>query len=450
MEISSLDGEGRLWPLSLLLSIFLSPSPGVYAAMLAVVVLIICSALVSGSEVAYFSLFGREVEELRIKNSKSSIKALNLLRKPRFLLASILIANNLINVAIVVISYFVFENTLDLTYAPWLEFLVNVVIVTFILLLFGEVMPKVYSTKNNLKVTLFMAYPLSAMNYLFYPLSYVLVKTSSFLENRLRRNGANNTVSVEEIEYAIDLTTDPHTTQQEVDILKGIVKFGNIMTKQIMCSRIDMIAVETQTNYAELLNIIHESGYSRIPVYKEDLDHVEGVLYVKDLLQHLDENDSFEWQSLLRPASFVPENKKIDDLLREMQENRVHLAMVVDEYGGTSGLITLEDILEEVIGEIKDEYDLLHEIEFQRIDDHNFIFEGKTALNDICKVIGVKEDVFDEVRGEADSLGGLILEIGGTMPSKGEERVYDNFVFTVMTIGENRIKKVKVTINDDE
>lgn len=441
------DGDYHSWLLWILLNNVSSPTTGVIIAFIAVILLICCSALISGSEVAFFSLTEKEFNKLRERADRASNTIFALISKPRYLLATILISNNLVNVAIVITSYFIFSSTIDFSGNKYLGFFIQVILVTFILVLFGEVLPKVYATRFNLRLASFMAIPLSILNTTFRPVSYFLVTSTKLIEKRIKKKG--NEFNPEELEQAIDLTTGTKTSPEEVNMLKGIVKFGNTTVKQIMRSRVDMVAVDKNMRYNELLDIIKQSGYSRIPVYEENLDNIIGVLYVKDLLEHLEENEQYHWQTLIRQPVFTPESKKIDDLLKEIQESRVHLIVAVDEYGGTSGIITLEDILEEIIGDIRDEYDMEDDVEFEKIDNNNYIFEGKTLLKDICKVMGLKDDVFDEARGEADSLAGLILELSGKFPNPNEELNYRDFTFKVVSIGKNRIQKVKITVNDD-
>lgn len=450
MEVSSPEGgEPPQQAFLLLFNLAISqPSTGVILACIIVLLLFIASALMSGSEVAFFSLSARDIDDIDQKQERTSERILNLLSKPRYLLATILIANNLVNVSIIVLSYFILTSLFDATLYGQLIAVLQVGVLTVLLVLFGEVIPKVYATKYGLRLAVIMSAPLLLLRSLFQPFSMVLVKSGSYLERRLKRN-SNSDFDPEELEMAIDLTSGQRTNDDEIKMLKGIVKFGNIQVKQIMRSRMDMIAVEVDTDFNELIAIIQDAEYSRIPIYKENLDHIEGILYVKDLLSYLDKDDQFKWQSLVRSANFVPATKKIDDLLKEMQEMRVHLVVAVDEYGGTAGLVTLEDILEEVIGEIKDEYDLLEEIHYEKLDSHNYIFEGRTLIQDMCKVLNIREDTFADARGDADSMAGLILEMAGQIPEEGTMLTYDRYKFTVVTVSTNRIEKIKITIHED-
>lgn len=414
---------------------------------LAIVLLLFLSALISGSEVAYFSLTANELKELKDDSTNAAQRALEMLLKPRYLLATILISNNLINVAIVVISYFIFNEFLIIENEV-LEILLNLVGLTFILVVYGEVTPKIYATKFNLRLAKFMAYPLLFLRTVFkYPIGFLLVRFSGLIEKRLNRN-SNSDIDKDELEKAIDLATGTKADAKEIGMLKGIVKFGNINVRQIMHARVDVFAIDKTTPYTELLTMVEQAGFSRIPVYEDTIDQIIGVLYVKDLLDHLDKGDDFKWQEeILRPPFFVPESKKIDDLLKEIQENGVHLAVVVDEYGGTEGIITLEDIMEEIIGEIKDEYDEEKEIDYKKIDNLNYEFEGKTLLNDIIKVLKLKDNEFDDVKGESESLAGLLLEIAGRIPKAGESIEHDYFKFTVLSVNNNRIERVKITLH---
>lgn len=446
-------------------------SPEILFGFVMILLLLISSALISGSEVAFFSLNHNDVERLRQDESTDSSLILQLVGKPKRLLATILIANNFINIAIVILSDFVLQAlfseavfdrwaaailalfvtpTLD-QIALWgrgISFTVTVVAVTFLLVLFGEVAPKVYARLNNLKLARIMSRPLAILSQLFRPLSNLLVNSSRLLEKRLSNASGNNNASRADIDEAIELTVNQgQINTREIDILKSIVKFGDVVVKQIMCSRVDVVCVDFRIDYPELLGVIRESGYSRIPVYENDFDHVTGILYVKDLLGHLNEPDDFEWQQLIRPdVYYVPETKKISDLLKEFQREHLHIAVVVDEYGGSSGIVTLEDIMEEIIGEIKDEFDDEAELIYRKIDDFNYLFEGKTLLNDLCRVIGIDTNTFDEAKGEADSLAGLLLEVQGQIPKVDTEVLQGQYRFKVVSVNKRRIEQVLVTL----
>ncbi len=411
--------------------------------------LLLASALVSGSEVAYFSLDNNDVEEVEKDADKTDKRITDLLNEKEYLLATILVTNNFINVAIIMLSAFVLGNLIPEGQIPdALKFLIEVVLVTFLLVLFGEVSPKVYASTNNIRVARLMARPLTFLRKLTFPISALLVNSTSLIERRIaKRYDSGKAVSMEDIDQAIELAvTDTQDAKQDIRLLKSIVKFGNVSVKQIMRSRVDVTAVEQEANFEELLELVRESGYSRIPVYDDNFDNVTGVLYAKDLLEYLDENSNFKWQKVIRSAFFVPETKKIDDLLQEFQERRIHIAIVVDEYGGTLGIVTLEDVLEEIIGEIKDEFDDQIELEYEKIDEFNYKFEGKTLLNDLCRVVGLDTATFDEVKGESDSMAGLVLELAGRIPKVKEQLEYKNYLFTITEADKRRIIQVKMTI----
>ena len=410
----------------------------------AIIILLIGSAVISGSEAAFFSLTRSRLQELEDEyGSHVSQLVRNLLDKPAYLLSTILIVNNFINVGIVVVSWFILSSLMH-GQAEWLVFLVDVVGVTFFLVLFGEVIPKVYASENNKHLASAMACPLTIMRRLLKPLSTMLVQSTSFIERRLHRI-EKDSLSLEQYESAIDIAVDEHTSEQDVRILKGILKFGNIAVKQIMTSHVDMTVVDANMSFHQLLQVVRDSGYSRIPVYRDDKDNITGIFYGKDLLAYMDEPDTFNWHTKIREAYYVPESKMIDDLLEEFQEMRIHMAIVVDEYGGTSGLVTLEDIMEEIIGEIEDEFDE-QEIDHHRLDEHTFVFEGKVLLGDVCKVLHLRSDIFDPVRGDSDTLAGLMLELAGDIPEAQQELGYDRFQFTILGVARNRVEKVKVSI----
>jgi putative hemolysin len=438
-------------------------------------VLLFLSGLVSGSEVAFFSLTANDYGELENIDTASSRVLLHLRNTPRMLLATILIANNLINIAIVLLSDFIirraFPNEVFTSWAgnireaiPLLEFisedgmaksisfLITVLAATFLLVLFGEVAPKVYARYNRLKLALLMARPLKFLLWCFRPLAFLLVRGAGVVERRLENHSQDGvTASQEEIDEAIELTVSSEDFgeegPQDVGILKRIVQFSNVTVRQIMRSRGDVIAVDQKIGYPELLAIIRESSYSRIPVFEEDFDQVKGLLYVKDLLGHRHEPPDFKWQKLVRTeVLYVPGNKKINDLLRDFQQEKMHMAIVVDEYGGTEGIVTLEDILEEVIGDIQDEFDEGDEIIYQRIDNLNYIFDGKTLLGDVCRVLDLPTNTFDDVKGEAESLAGLLLEMLGQFPQPEEEMECGEYRFKVMAMTNRRVEEILVTL----
>ncbi|HNP93996.1 MAG TPA: gliding motility-associated protein GldE [Cyclobacteriaceae bacterium] len=443
METSSLDEP----PSSTLLADLLSGTPDYFliASFIAIALLLLSSALISASEVAFFSLSADDLDRCRESEDKKDKNIVELLRNPQLLLATILIMNNFVNVAIVTLSTFMMWE-LASSRNPT-EIIVGLVTfsVTFAITFFGEIIPKVYATQRNLFYSRLMGGVWHVLEKVCSPVSWMLLKMGNVVEKRFKKKGYSTTV--EELNQALDLTTEnDETTAEEKDILKGIVNFGTLTVKQIMKSRMDISAVDFDISFNQLMEQVNSSGFSRVPVYKESLDKIEGVLYIKDLLPFLDEDENFKWQKLIRPGFFVPETKKLDSLLKDFQNKRVHMAVVVDEYGGTSGLITLEDLIEEIIGDINDEFDE-ENVAFVKIDDNTFVFEGKTSLHDFCKAIDVDSSTFDAVKGESESLGGLILELNSAMPKVADQIVHDRFVFTVVSVDKKRIKRVRVLIN---
>lgn len=409
--------------------------------------LLVSSALVSGSEVAFFSLSPSDKEDLLKGKSKTETRVVELLSEPKKLLANILIANNFINIAIVVISTYIVGNLFVFSAEEKLwEILITVVGVTFLILLVGEVIPKVYAANNSLFLAKFMSGPLLIIGRIVFPLSAILVKSTSFIDKRIKKKGTD--ISVNDLENALEITEIEDVTEDDKKILEGIVKFGNTDVKQIMKSRVDVVAFDRAEPFDSLINHILESGYSRIPIYEDSFDNVVGILYVKDLLPYLMEKD-FEWTSLLRDPLFVPEMKKIDDLLKQFQEQKVHMAIVVDEYGGTSGIVTLEDIIEEIIGDITDEFDD-DDITYTKIDDKNYVFEGKISLVDLYKVLDIEGSIFEENKGESDTLAGFLIELSGKILRKNEKINFDNYTFIVEAADKRRIKQIKVTIHDQQ
>lgn len=397
--------------------------------------LLLCSALASASEVAYFSLTPGEMDKLK---EKGNSKALHLLRKPDLLLSTILITNNFVNVGIVIISSYLVNTLFNFSSYPILGFVIQVILVTFIILLVGEIIPKLYANRTQVKMAVIMAGPLTFLTFLFRPLSVLLIKSTSIISKRIARKDG---LSIDQLSKALELTEDDEINEEK-DILEGIVRFSNINAIDIIQPRINLIALDIEDSFEYVKDIVIEHGYSRLPVYRENLDTIEGILYVKDLLAHLKEPLDFNWQSLIRPAYFVPETKKINDLLEEFQLKKVHMAIVVDEYGGTSGIVTMEDILEEIVGEINDEYDEKEET-FVRLKNNAYIFEACTLLNDFIKIVDADQDSFKDIEGEADTLAGLILEIKGELPRKSEVITYNEHKFTVLEVDNRRIKKIK-------
>lgn len=429
---------------SIFLSILQPFDFNILLGLLLMLVLLVFSALISGSEVALFSLSPQDRERLDEMSSKSSKQLLVLLESPKTLLATILIGNNLVNVAIIILSSIIMELTFNFEGRELMGFLIQVIAVTLILLIVGEIVPKVYATKNSLKLALIMSVPMAVMFRAFHPVSRILVKSTKLMDKRKDGDGSSQ-ITAQELSQVLELTTDSNTQEDERRILSGIVKFGSTEVRQVMTPRIDVISFPIELNFDELQQRITEHGFSRIPVYEESFDQVKGILYVKDLLKNLDQTTDFKWQELLRPATFVTENKKLDDLLREFQEDKNHLAVVVDEYGGSCGLITLEDIIEEIVGEINDEFDE-EELVYSKLDDHNFVFEGKTALMDVYRVIGVEGEELEAEKGESDSLAGLVLELAGRIPLKNEKIKFGNYQFTIEAADKRRVKRIKVTI----
>ncbi|NOT75361.1 MAG: gliding motility-associated protein GldE [Cyclobacteriaceae bacterium] len=417
-------------------------------SFIAIAVLLFMSAMISASEVAFFSLKADDLDRCRESNDSGYLNIVYLLKRPRLLLATILIMNNFVNVGVVTISTFLMwdmANTRNPT-----DTIVGVVtfVTTFAITFFGEIIPKVYATQRNLFIAHAMAGIWKVVEKICRPISYMLMGMSSLIERRIEKRGYSSTV--EELNRALDLTTgNEETSEDEKEILKGIVNFGTLAVKQVMRSRMEISAVEVELNFRELLDAVSKSGFSRIPVYKETIDHIQGILYTKDLLPYLVENETFQWQSLLRPGFFIPETKKLDSLLKDFQSKHVHMAIVADEYGGTSGLITLEDLIEEIIGEINDEFDEIS-IPYQKIDDRTFVFEGKISLHDLCKALELDPQYFDDVKGESESLGGLILELHSAMPNAGDKIGYDRFLFTIVSVDQKKIKRIRVTIIDGE
>ncbi len=385
---------------------------------------------------------------LKTKQQPGYKRIVKLMEDPKTLLASLLIANSFVNIAIIIISNFLIDAILSLNQFWWVEFLIKVLSVTFILVLFGEVMPKVMATQNNIRFANDAGVLVDAISYIFKGLSRRLVKSSDFIEKKMAKK-TNSAYSLEELDHAIDITTDNEASQKEKNILKGIVKFSNITVKQIMKARLDVNGIEYNATFNEVVKLVEELHYSRLPVYNEDLDTIEGMIHTKDLLPYIDNPDGFDWHTLMRPGYFVHEQKMIEDLLQEFQKKRIHFAIVVDEFGGTSGIVTLEDIMEEIIGDIKDEFDeedILH----NKLDDFNYVFEGKTMINDVCKAMELPMETFDEIKGESESLAGLVLELAGEIPLLNEVLSSGDFEFTVLEIEKNRLQKIKVTIKPQD
>ena len=421
---------------------FNTPDFKVVVGFIIIVILLIGSALMSASEVAFFSLKPEDIESFKSDKNKKAKAVLKLYNNPEKLLSTVLVANNTINIAIVLLAAFLSARMFDFSAEPVLGFIINVVVITFLLLFFGEVMPKVYASRNHITLAMFMAYPVILLEKVFQPVTSLLIFSSSFVKRRTGTRRSN--ISMNDLSDALELTSD--ASDEDEKILKGIVNFGNINVSGIMCPRIDVTAIDIKSGFDKIVPIIINSGFSRIPVYSGSFDTVKGILYAKDVLPYTNNPGGFKWQALLRPPYFVPETKKINDLLKEFQTRKIHMAIVIDEYGGTSGIVTLEDILEEIVGEITDESDD-NQLLFKKLDEKTYIFEAKILLNDFCKVLDIEDAIFDEVRGESETLAGLILELKGEIPQKDQVIKYGDFVFRIESADKRRIKEIRVEIN---
>jgi len=411
---------------------------------LILVILLLLSAIISGSEVAFFSLTPNDLSRLRKEKTRKALSLLSLTAMPDKLLSTILVANNLVNVGIIILSAFLSESLLGESMAPVARFIVEVVAITFIILLFGEIMPKVYATRNHFAVAYNMAVPLSILEKALRPGTAALMfMTKSVRKRSLSRK---KKISMNDLSDALDLTADK--LEEEKKILKGIVNFGNISVSAIMCPRVDVTALDITEGFSRVIPVITESGYSRIPVYSGSFDNVKGILYAKDVLPYAGSPDSFKWQSLIRPPYFVPETKKINELLKEFQVRKIHMAVVIDEYGGTSGIVTLEDILEEIVGEISDESDVDTPL-YRKVDENTYIFEGKILLNDFYKILSLDRDPFADVKGEAETLAGLVLELTGEIPKRNQTIEYGPYIFTIESSDKRRIKEIRVNLKSD-
>ena len=423
---------------------FLEPTTGAIVAVVLACILLVFSGYASGSEIAFFSLSPNDLNELDEEKNDSDRQIIALREDSERTLATILITNNLVNVTIIMLCNYFFDHIVDFGGAYWLQFVVITILLTFLLLLFGEIMPKVYAGQHALAFCRFSAGGILRLSGLFRPLSAILIRSGMLAEKVVQKE--NHVLSVDDLEQALELT-DENDLKEEKDMLEGIVRFGDETAKEVMTSRQDVVDLDFRSSFPDVLKCIVENNYSRIPVYQGSIDNIRGILYIKDLLPHLSKPASFRWQSLIRPPYFVPETKKIDDLLRDFQENKVHIAIVVDEFGGTSGIITLEDILEEIVGEINDEYDE-EEKNYTRVNANTYIFEGKTLLSDFYKIFDLDDETFEEVEGDADSLAGLLLEIKGDFPELNEKIDYQNFTFAVTELDGHRISKIKVVIHE--
>ena len=408
-----------------------------------IIILLFFAALISGAEVAFFSLSNQDLEKSAAKYPRKTRLISYLLERPKKLLATLLLANNVINITIVVLFITISTDFFLSISFPGVRLGIKVILITFIILFFGEVLPKIYASRNNIKFARITVYVIAFLEKILSPISLPMRFLTIYLQKKLGKEKTN--FSVDQLSQALELTSSEETSSEEQKILEGIVSFGNTETKQVMSPRIDIFALEYDESFAEILKKVVEKGYSRVPVYKDNIDHIEGVLFVKDLIPHIDKED-FEWTTLLHEPFFVPENKKLDNLLKDFQKMKRHLAVVVDEYGGTSGLVSLEDIIEEIVGDISDEFDD-EDINFSQIDEKNFLVEGKIYLKDFYRIIDVEEDLFEERKGEAETLAGLLLEILGNFPKKGQQINFAKCTFTVEVVDKKRIKQIKVTLN---
>ena len=424
----------------------LTPSVEAIIAGVLALLLLVVSGFASGSEIAIFSLSPNDVSELEEGKNDTDRKIIELREDSERTLATILITNNLVNVTIIMLCNYFFAHVIDFGRAYWLQFLCITILLTFLLLLFGEIMPKVYSAHKPVDFCRKVVGPIYFCRKIFYPFASILIHSGILAEKVVQKE--NHVLSVDDLEQALELT-DNDEIKEEKKILESIVRFGDETAKEVMTSRQDVTVLDMQSSFPDVLKCIVENNYSRIPVYQDSIDNVRGILYIKDLLPHLGKPSTFRWQSLIRPPYFVPETKKIDDLLREFQNNKVHIAIVVDEFGGTSGIVTLEDILEEIVGEINDEYDE-DEKTFVRLNKNTYIFEGKTLLSDFYKTLNIDDEEFEDIVGDADTLAGLLLEIKGEFPKINEKIVHDNYTFQVLEMDERRIMKVKVVLSSTD
>ncbi len=421
--------------------LFRGITPSLLVPMVILIVLLLTSALFSSAEVAIFSLKISDLDDLKLQDKQLSAKLYNIYEEKKKTLATILIGNNLVNVSIVILSSYLSDQLFDFRDNQNIKLLFELTVITSIILFFGEIIPKVLATKFKMQISRNLIGPIFFFSFLFKPMIYALLKISEFFDNYFKIKN-NEKISVDDLTQALEITNNDPSAHSNT-LYKEIVRFGTITVKQVMTPRIDICAVSNTASFSEVLKEIRKTGYSRLPVYDMDLDHITGILYIKDILMYLDQSD-FDWKSKIRKAYFVPESKKIDDLLQEFRQKKIHIAIVVDEYGGTSGLVTLEDVIEEVVGEINDEFDMESPV-YTQIDEKNFIFEGKTAISEFCKIMNVPDDLFDDVKGDSETLGGLILEIVGNTPMLNQEISYASFVFKVEAFEKRRIKRLKVS-----
>lgn len=443
METPDPDPEPYTEILSVVLnSFFTGFSFNALIGLIVLCLLLFASALISSSETAIFSLQPADIKDLESRDDAKSKLLLKLREKPKTLLATILIGNNLVNVTITLLSTYIIAQMFDIRNYPVAAFILEVVIVTSLLLIIGEITPKIYASKQAVKIARFMARPLNVLIAVFKPLSRMLVKSTSFMDKHLEKKKGE--ISIDDLSTAVDIATEESVLADERQMLKGIASFSEKEVSNVMRPRIDIVGIDYGMPFTEMLETVIKSGFSRIPVYQDSLDNMSGILYVKDLLPYLDA-ESYEWQKLIRPTFFVPENRKINDLFQDFREKKIHIAIVVDEYGGTSGLITMEDVIEEIVGDISDEFDKeKQEQHYTKLDDGSFLFKAQTSIVDFCKIFGVDEDYFEPMQGEADTLAGLILEIEGRIPEIGFKFDFEEFVFEITDADLRRIKEVKV------
>lgn len=424
--------------------VIMPPSVGAIVALFLALVLLLCSGFASASEIAFFSLSPTDISSVEEGKHASDGRILTLRGDSERLLATILITNNFVNVGIIMLLNYFFAEVIDFGGSDLLEFLFMTVLLTFLLLLFGEIMPKIYSAQHTLSFCRMVAPALQIVERIFWPVSSLLMRSKKIAAKVVQKE--NRTISVDELEQALELT-DKKEIAEEQNMLEGIIRFGGEMAREVMTPRVDIVDLDIKTPFSEVIQCIVENNYSRIPVYSGSKDNIKGVLYIKDLLPHLNKPANFRWQSLMRPPFFVPETKMIDDLLRDFQTNKVHIAIVVDEFGGTSGIVTMEDIIEEIVGEINDEYDE-EEVPYVKMNANTFIFEAKVLLSDFYKILKLDDETFDDVAGEADTLAGLLLEIKGEFPKLHEVITYRNFRFEIVEMDERRIVRVKVVVDE--
>ena len=422
---------------------FVSPSVGAVVAIVLAILLLWVSGLISASEIAFFSLTEDDLDEVNEEKSVADRKIRKLLDDSEHLLAAILVSNKVVNVAIVLLCAYFFSDVVQWEGAYVVEFILLTLLLTFLLLLFGEIMPRIYSAQNSLKFCRIVVAPVCFLHWLFKPVSNVLVRSAFGVGRIAQKYNKKANLSVDELSQALELT-DKDEISEESNMLEGIIRSGEETAKEVMTSRLDMVDLEIDTPFPDVIKCVVDNAYSRIPVYEESRDNIKGILYIKDLLPFIDKGEDFKWQNLIRPAYFVPETKMIDDLLRDFQANKIHIAIVVDEFGGTSGLVTMEDIIEEIVGEINDEYDE-EEHNYVKLSDNVYVFEGKTLLADFYKIVDVDSDEFEEAAGDSDTLAGLVLELKGEFPALHEIIRYKDFVFEVLEMDAHRIVKVKVT-----